>query len=370
MRISIVGPVYPYRGGISQFTTSFAHELTLSGADVQVMSFQRQYPGWLYPGQSDKDPSMQHDEVSAEYILDPLYPWSWNRAARKIISFRPDMVIIQWWTTFWSPAYFFLCNALRRRGIPCVFTIHNVIPHEKRLPDVMLCRLALSQGKAFITLSPNESSRLHALLSGSRIFQSRLPVPRMNLSGQNRAESRREMGIPAQQPVLLFFGIVRPYKGLLVLLNSLSILKKEGLTPWLYAVGEFWENVEDYQREITKLGLQDQIFLENRYVPNEELCRFFSSADAFIAPYIHGTQSAAIKTAMGYGLPVLASDQISSDLPQDSYPVFVHKAGDEKDLAASIREFFHSEKRIGPVLQSQNGWSDLIALVEQMRVEL
>jgi len=370
MRITIIGPVYPYRGGISQFTTSFAQELGLSGADVQVISFQRQYPSWLYPGQSDKDPSSQHHEVCADYVLDPLYPWSWIRAVKRITSFRPDMVIIQWWTTFWSPAYFWICSSLSRHGISCVFTIHNVIPHEKRLLDVLLCRLALSQGKAFITLSPNESKRLEALLPGARIFQSSLPVPRMNLTAQNRDEARAVMGIPEKQPVLLFFGIVRPYKGLRVLLDSLAILKKEGLTPRLYVVGEFWEKVEDYQRVIQDLGLQDQVVLENHYVPNEELGRFFASADAFIAPYIHGTQSAAIKTAMGYGLPVLVSDEISSDLPRDTYPVFVHEAGNEKDLAISIREFFNSGKSHVQVRPSQNGWSEMIALLEQMWVEL
>ncbi|TLM99460.1 hypothetical protein FDZ73_21815 [bacterium] len=144
MKIVLVGPVYPYRGGIAHYTTMLAKTLQDAGHDVKVISFKRQYPKWLYPGQSDRDPSGEPLTVPASYPLDPLYPWTWTRTVSSICRDKPDMVLFQWWTTFWAPAFAVVAAMLKRRRIRVGFLIHNVIPHEARPWDKILAKMALS----------------------------------------------------------------------------------------------------------------------------------------------------------------------------------------------------------------------------------
>jgi D-inositol-3-phosphate glycosyltransferase len=365
MKITVIGPVFPYRGGIAQFATSLAAELLAAGHEVQVISFARQYPRWLYPGQSDKDPSQQHEQVTARFILDPLYPWTWLSVVRQVGAFQPDLVVFQWWITFWSPAYAFITAALRRQKISCAAMIHNVLPHEKRFVDVWLARLTLAQMKACITLSPKEAGRLRELLPSAAVYTSRLPVGRGIPTRVDRSAARQSLGLNADQPVLLFFGLVRRYKGLAVLLEALGRLKTTECNPYLLVVGEFWDDVIPYQQQIERLGLADQVQIDNRFVPAEELGRYFGAADTLVAPYLNGTQSAVIKTAMGAGLPVLASDQISSDLQPDTYPIFIHRAGDVADLADSIQAFFAHPPAPAPPPGLNGGWQELIDVITQ-----
>lgn len=365
MKVTVIGPVFPYRGGISNFTTSLAKELVNAGHEIQVISFSRQYPKMLYPGQSDKDPSLEHEQVPAHFILDPIYPWTWIKAIQQILKFQPEVVMIQWWTTFWAPAFILISSALRKQKRACVYIIHNVLPHKQRLPDRWFARLALSQAKACITLSPKEEARLKQLLPSVVILPSRLPVPKVNRAALDRGSARQKLGLSAEQPVLIFFGLIRHYKGLSVLLDAIGRLKGTAIQPFLLVVGEFWDDDSIYQQQIERLRIESQVKIINRFVPNEELCGYIGAADAMAAPYLNGTQSAAVKTAMGYGLPILASDQISSDLPLDSHPIFVHKAGDDQDLANSIATFFtqnHTSRVFTPM---QDGWLDLISTIAQ-----
>jgi glycosyltransferase involved in cell wall biosynthesis len=370
MRLTLIGPVYPYRGGIAWFTTSLGHELLSAGHQIQIVSFSRQYPSWLYPGKSDKDPSQQHVQVSAQFLLDPIYPHTWMRAIRQIKQFDPQLVIIQWWTTFWAPAFWSISRSLQKRKIPVAFIVHNVMPHEARFFDRWLVRETLKHGNALIYLSPLEGERLKNLLPDSRFLPSTLPIFKISQTHLDRSIAKQKLGLTSDQKVLLFFGLVRPYKGLSVLLNALEILHEEGIKPILIVVGEFWEDPEAYFRQIHNLSLADQVRIENRYVPNEEVGVYFSAADGFVAPYIEGTQSAAIKVAMGYQIPILASDKISGDLPLTDYPVFVHPSGDVVELAASIRRFLRESPSQTTPKFHPHGWQDTILLIEQLCAEL
>jgi glycosyltransferase involved in cell wall biosynthesis len=163
MKICIVGPVYPYRGGIAHYTSRLAQALERHGHAIQVISFRRQYPALLYPGKTDKDPSSDAIRVPAQYILDPLYPWTWWQAAKLISGAKPDMALFQWWSTFWAPAYFGV--ARRLSPVPVAFLIHNVLPHESKPWDASLARLALGQGRGFIVQTARERERLQQLVA-------------------------------------------------------------------------------------------------------------------------------------------------------------------------------------------------------------
>jgi glycosyltransferase involved in cell wall biosynthesis len=364
MKISLIGPVYPFRGGIPRVTGLLVQHLEREGHQVQVLSFRRLFPRWLYPGQSDRDPSQHTPLPQARYILDSLWPGSWGQAVHLIQQFQPDVVICTWWTTFLAPLYWWVGSRLRREKTRVGFMIHNVIPHEARFYDRFLARQALGRGEAYLVFSEREKARLQQLISlpSQLIFTTPLPVfsPEQSLISKETARTR--LGLPDNAPVLLFFGLVRPYKGLHSLIEALSILSHKGLHPILLVAGEIWGDPLEYHTQVRQLNLADQVRFYNRYIPDEETPLFFGAADLFIAPYLGGTQSASIRLAMGHHTPVLASDQIAGDLPA-AIPTF--PAGDAQALASQIEQCLKQPPGVTDQYIPAD-WANLSMFLDQM----
>lgn len=370
MKFVLVGPVYPYRGGIAHYTTMLARTLAKRCSQLHVVSFRRQYPRWLYPGKSDRDPSQEPLRVNAEYLLDPFYPWTWWQTAHRIAEWKPDVVILQWWTTFWAPAFGTLAFLLRRRGVKVLFVIHNVMPHEPRPWDRWLVRLALRQGHHFLVQTGREKERLLSLLPQAQTTVAHHPVYDM-FAGQRiaAAEAKQRLGLPADEPVALFFGIMRPYKGLRFAIEALTELRARGKTVNLLVAGEFWEDVQEYTRIIKQLGLSAQVKIDNRYILNEEIGLYFSAADVFVAPYVGGTQSGAVKMALGFGLPVVLSQSLSSAELADetAHRLYWVDPTDVVALAEAIeRSLRENSPAPGPVTLSSGDdeWGKLVEKVE------
>lgn len=371
MNIVLIGPVYPYRGGIAHYTARLAEELS-NRHPVGVLSFRRQFPGWLYPGQSDRDPSQQPLQVPASYLLEPLNPLSWLRAAGWIRRRRPDLVIFQWWVTFWSPAFATVAGLCRRAGIPVVFIIHNVLPHEGGRVHRPLARLALGRGDHFIVHTPQECQRLRDLFPGAPATVCPFPAYDMLARQEmpSKRDARQQLSLPLEARVLLFFGIVRPYKGLRVLLEALARLHRQGERFDLLVVGEFWEDKAAYLAQIEALGLADQVRIEDRYIPNEELPRFFAAADLAVAPYTGGTQSAVAALALGFGTPLVATERSAAGLsPAERDGVRIVPPGDPDSLAAAIRAAFSSNSYTPQPERhplTTGGWEAVAQTVEEV----
>lgn len=363
MRIAVVGPVYPYRGGIAHYTTRLAQAIREEGHELLVVSFQRQYPRFLYPGKSDRDPSQDVEQIEAEFILDPLYPWTWQRSVRRIKEFAPDLVVIQWWTTFWGPAFWWLARGLRP-ACKVVFLIHNVLPHETRFFDPWVARWTLSQGGGFIVQAESQRDKLKELLPLADPLLVEHPLYDQFAEKRiDKGEARRRLGLPEDRPVLLFFGIVRPYKGLRNLIEALALVYQQGYSPLLVVAGEFWENVEDYQKRIKELGLEEAVRIYNYYIPNEEVPVFFSAADVFVAPYTGGTQSGALKIALAFGLPVVASEKISFGSISSVKKNSITKIAPHKLFSESIIECLNSTTRSVNLQNRVIKWSNLLKVV-------
>lgn len=341
MKIVLLGPIYPYRGGIAHHTYFLDAALQKSSCQTQVISFARQYPAWLYPGKTDKDPSQKIKPSNAAYILDPFYPWTWLQAARMIFDARPNLVVFQWWTTFWSIPFTFIARYLIRRGIPIVYIIHNVVPHEARPWDIWLARLALSNANALLAQTGQEKEKLlsivpNAIVDTYPIPMYRLPVDEM--PGQSTA--RKRFGIPENDTCLLFFGLVRPYKGLRYLVDALGLLKENGIMPHLIIAGEFWENKSVYLRQIEERQMEQQIHIFDHYIPDEEVVWYFAAADLFVAPYVQGTtQSAAAAIARSFGMPMIITEEVAHGLDQTAPTIIqVVPPGNAPALADAIQE--------------------------------
>jgi glycosyltransferase involved in cell wall biosynthesis len=339
MRIVLIGPVYPYRGGIAHYTTLLAQRLQSAGHVVKIISFRRQYPGWLYPGETDKDTSQQALKAPADYLLDPLYPWTWFSAARSAVRDKPDLVIISWWTTFWAPAFAVLTRRIRAAGVPLTYLVHNVMPHDARPWDRWLAALALSPVRSFIVQTEKEAARLRTLLRHAQPVI--VPHPIYNMFSNQvlpQADARARLNLPQDASVLLFFGIVRPYKGLKYLLEALALLHQKGQQIHLVVAGEFWEPESIYTAQATSSGINEYVHIFNTYIPNEDVPVFFSAADLFVAPYIDGTQSGAVKMALGFGLPVVLTDCIVDETLSGRPGVWSVPEHEARALAETIEE--------------------------------
>jgi D-inositol-3-phosphate glycosyltransferase len=369
LKISILGPVYPYRGGIAQYTTLLARALQ-GNHQIEVVTFRRQYPAWLYPGKSDKDPSLGPPKVTAKYILDPFYPWTWFQAVRQVKRFAPDVVVVMWWTTFWAPAFWQITKALKRWNIPATFLVHNVFPHETKPWDRIIVPLTLKQGRAFITQSKQESQRLLDLLPHAIVTLCAHPV--YSLYTEQRIpknQARKRLNLPEEGTLLLCFGIVRPYKGIKVLLSALGFLQKQGIQPRLIVAGEFWDDKNTYLELINKLNLDEQVILHDYYIPDNEVGAYFSAADIFIAPYTGGTQSGAVTIAIGFGLPIIISDTIADSAKPSSFRYLIPPDNPDA-LAQAIGECLQilPVKPTSPIGDST--WDDMVKTIENLAARI
>jgi glycosyltransferase involved in cell wall biosynthesis len=368
MKITVVGPVFPYRGGIAHFTTLLVQNLKASGHTVQVISFRRQYPSWLYPGESDRDPSQQPLKVDAEFILDPLYPWTWWDAVRRVTHEHPDLVLIQWWTTFWAPAYAALSSAIHSQGVRNGYLIHQVLPHESHFGDHWLAHLAFHPADAFLLQNEKEIEALMKLVPvpGAVIKIAAMPIFDMFADQKMAVEqARQRLNLPANAKVLLFFGIVRHYKGLKILLEAVSLLRAQHIDTHLLVAGEFWEEKKEYQDEIERLGIQDYVHLTDRYIPNEEVPLYFSAADLLVAPYLEVSNSAAVKMALGFGLPAVITEPMVDDMLVGRPDVCAVPAEDAIQLKEGITAML-LKSQTAKLPPGDNGWGRVVEMIVEM----
>ena len=363
MKLTLIGPTYPYRGGIAHYTYYLDQALQASGIETQVISFKRQYPGWLYPGSSDKDPSQNILQTKADFVLDPLYPWTWLKAVQDIKTWNAEAVIFQWWTTFWGIPFAYISSKLKHYGMSISFIIHNVLPHEQKPYDKFLAKFALSKGDYFITQTIRQKEILLTMLPDACVKVCAFPIyPGLKETKITKLEARNKLSLPEQSKILLFFGIVRPYKGLEILLNAISALKNEGINAYTIIAGEFWGELDYYQSRINELGLTEHIYIDNRYIPNEEADLYFSAADFLIVPYVDGTQSAVVGLGFGYDIPMIVSEKAAEGIADDQKSfVTIVPTGDVLALSQAIRTSLTNPKNINPKTEfSFTGWECII----------
>lgn len=301
-KISLIGPSAPFRGGISQHLTLFDMHLRQSGFDVLLVSFKRQYPRILF-GRDDVDSAYQPFHNKTEYLIDSLNPLTWWMAAKRVSNWRPDAVIIPWWTPFWAPIWFTIGTVLKKLSpkTKLIFLCHNVLPHESRVFDKFALNLTLALANGFIVHSQAEHLKLKGLFSRVPILVSELPT----YADIGNTGMSLEIKRPAAENILLFCGIVRHYKGLDILLTAMSLISTK---VHLCVVGDFWEDEVAYKQKIIDLGLTENVTVLNQYVSDTVLSEYIKLSNAVVLPYRSATQSAVAQLALGHRTPVIATD--------------------------------------------------------------
>jgi glycosyltransferase involved in cell wall biosynthesis len=301
LRVALVGPASPWRGGIAQHVDATAATLRARGHAVRVLSFTRQYPTRLFPGRTQLEPGRGPVEGTS-LRLDSLNPLSWRSAGRWLADWSPDLVLPSYWLPFFVPAFAGVCRGLRRGATRVVFDCHNVLPHERRLVDGVLTRWMVRIPDAFIVHAEAVRGTLIALRPEAHVVVTPLPLAHDFPDGPGRDAARARLGLDPASAVLLFFGFVRRYKGLDVALEALEHLPE---TTRLLVVGEHYEDPAPYRRLAERSG--ERVKFVPSFVPRDEVGVYFDACDLVVLPYRRATQSGVVPLAMRFRRPVVST---------------------------------------------------------------
>jgi D-inositol-3-phosphate glycosyltransferase len=339
MSIAFLGPSHPWRGGIAQFAQNMAEILLQKGHDVMMFTYIHQYPELLFPGTDQLDNSKISPKLPTHKILTPYNPLTWFSAANDIRGWKPDILITQYWLPFMAPAQWFIYSHLKK--ILKVNVIHNAEAHEKWFLAPQLTRLALSKADLHITLSDTTTGALRQILPGlmeKDILQLFHPVYKV-------PETSEVMTRGGLKNKLLFFGFIKHYKGLDVLLNAMPIVLKTLPEVKLVIAGDVYGDKQVYSELIKRLNLENSVETHFRYIPEEEIGEFFSECDVSVIPYRSATQSGVAQLSFAHEVPVIATKVGGiSEVVSDNVTGLLAEAENPIDLAEKIILFYKDNR--------------------------
>jgi glycosyltransferase involved in cell wall biosynthesis len=345
MTITVLSTAFPLRGGIAHYVTLLVAALRKKH-DVSVLTFKRQYPAFLFPGKTQEETGGEGHDTPAPQVMDSINPFNWISVGLRIRRERPDLIIFKYWLPFFGPCFGTIAALARSNGHTRVLIVcDNVIPHERRPGDILFTRYLLRFSDRFIVQSKIVLKDLLSLKP--KAVYKLVPHPIYSGFGDamGKDAARAQLGI-TERRVLLFFGYIRRYKGLHILLEAFAAMPQEVPTR-LLVVGEFYGGEEEYRAKIDELGLQDRITLVGRYVPNEEIPVFFSAADAVVLPYLSATQSGISQIAFHFATPLIITDVGGlSEAVEDGVHGMLVAPNDPRALTATLNEFY--SKGLGP----------------------
>ncbi|MFQ5653029.1 MAG: glycosyltransferase, partial [bacterium] len=345
MKITIISTAYPLRGGIAQYSAILYHKLKQNGHEVTVITFKRQYPKLLFPGKTQLETSAEEAvRIPSEPILDSIGPLSWIRVGKRVRQLQPDLILFKFWLPFFAPAFGVICWLAKKwTRARILYICDNVLPHEKRPGDLALTRFAFKRADYFIVQSKVVEQELLALVPQANY--KRIPHPVYDIFGaaRKKQDARRQLGL-ADERIILFFGYVRAYKGLDLLLRALPEILRE-IELKVLVVGEFYEPEKKYRALMQELDITGAVRIHSEFVPNEEVGPYFSAADVLVLPYKSATQSGIVQLAYHFNKPCIVTDVGGlAEVVVDGKTGFVVPPDDASPLAQAVIEFYRQEK--------------------------
>jgi glycosyltransferase involved in cell wall biosynthesis len=341
-KIAVLGLSYPFRGGISHYSTLLVRELRKK-YEVKFFTLKRQYPDLLFPGKTQYDYSKEKLIEENDSIIDSINPATWIKTAFLLKKENVDLVIIQWWNPFFGLSFGTIANiiSLISKSDIC-FLCHNIVAHEDTIFDKMFSRYAFFNAKYFIVHSEEDKKNL--LNIKSKVIVKKNFHPTYSVFSDfiiyEKIQARRKLNIAQNKNVVLFFGLVRPYKGLKYLVYAmLEVIKHKECM--LLIVGEFYESKDEYRSLIKRFGLDNYITVVDKYVSNEDVPLYFCSADVVVLPYIAATQSGIIQIAFGLNKPVITTNVGGlPEVVEDGKTGFVVEAKSPEQLSEAIIKYY------------------------------
>lgn len=370
MNIVLIGPAFPWRGGIAHSTALLARHLAKHHT-VRVITFKRLYPEILFPGTSQKETISTVPPVSAEQLIDSLNPLTWIRTARRVSDLRPDLVLFKYWHPFFALCFAALASHVRRKTRSRIlFVCDNILPHEPFPGSRAFARIAFRYGHGFIVLSETVRKDLLSLFPRARHLLVPHPIYELFTGAMSKQKARRRLRI-GESRVLLFFGLVRPYKGLDILLRALPFVLRS-MPVRLLIVGEFYDKESQYRELLRTLGCSESVTVVPTYVPAEEVGVYFSACDAVVLPYRSATQSGIVQIAYQFNKPVITTNVGGlAEAVLHGSTGYVVSPEQPLELAEAILEFYRKKKEGGFVKNIRRekkrfSWGHLVRAVEEL----
>ena len=304
MKIVILGPAHPYRGGLASIMETMAREYISRGDEVRIYTFSLQYPSLLFPGKSQTVDTPAPADLHIERVMNTCNPLNWIALGRRLRRECPDMVLMKYWTPFMAPCFGTIARIARSNGhTKVVCQIDNVEPHEHHFVDRPFNRYYLGAVDGFVYMSEQVHGELREYTSAPALFS---PHPMFTNFGEReeRDVACRALGLDVDTRYLLFFGLIREYKGLDILLEAWERVRRDGLK--LIVAGEFYDDKQKYETLFSRLG--DSVILHDRFIPDEAVKHYFSVADALVLPYRTATQSGVTQIAYNFFLPMIVTN--------------------------------------------------------------
>lgn len=305
----IVGPAFPLRGGIANFNEALCRAMNTAGIETKIISFSLQYPGFLFPGKTQYDTGKGPQDIRIETLINSVNPLNWLKVARKIKKEKPDFVVFRFWLPFMGPCLGTIAKRIKKgTNIKVIAITDNVIPHEKKPGDKPFTRYFLKQCDGFIAMSQSVLNDLSSFTgSPHKAF---LPHPIYDIFGEKigKNDSLNYLKFNQSDKFILFFGFIRKYKGLDLLIEAMADPRVKELDLKLIIAGEYYEDAAPYDELISRHGLENTIIRKTEYIPSEEVRYYFGAADLVAQPYRTATQSGVTQIAYHFEKPMLVTN--------------------------------------------------------------
>ena len=309
--IIILGPAHPIRGGLASFNERLAREAQQQGHNVGIYTFSLQYPGFLFPGTTQYSSEPAPANLNIQVVINAVNPLNWIRIGNRLKKQKPDIIIVRYWLPFMGPCLGTILRIVKKNNHTKIICIaDNIIPHEKRAGDHAFTKYFIKPIDAFITMSDK-------VLADLRTFTTTKPAshiahPLYDNFGEkiNQSTARAHLKLPADQPIALFFGFIRKYKGLDMLLDAMQLLQKKTATQQikLLIAGEFYEDRKPFDEQIKQLGIEKNLFLHTEFIADSEVKYYLCAADVVIQPYRNATQSGVTPLAYHFEIPMIVTN--------------------------------------------------------------
>ena len=370
-RVVIIGPAHPLRGGLATFNQRLARQFISEGAECSIASFSLQYPSFLFPGTTQYSSDPAPEDLTIHTLINSINPLNWLMVGRKIKSWKPDLVVVRYWLPFMGPALGTILRQVKKnRHTRIVCIADNVIPHEKRPGDKAFTKYFLGACDAFVTMSEKVLSDLrqfepekHARLVQHPLYDNfgeAIPKP----------EARKLLGLDPEEKILLFFGFIRKYKGLDLLLQAMADERLAQENIHLLVAGEFYEDQQPYLDLISKLGIGNRIILKTNFIPDSEVRDYLCAGDCVVQPYRNATQSGVTPLAYHFEKPMIVTDVggLPALVPHEKVGLVAHP--DPHAIADAILQFYQlGEQYFIPHLREEKkkySWSVLTATIREL----
>ena len=343
-KVFIIGPAFPLRGGLASFDELFCEALNKEGHQCEIISYRLQYPNFLFPGSTQYHVNgTAPKNITIHTLINSVNPLSWFKTASFIKKQKPDFIIFRFWIPFMGPALGTIARLVKKQNIKVLAITDNVIPHEKRLGDKQLASYFIKGCDAFVTMSKAVMNDLEKFTNTSH--KKYLLHPLYTAFGDKipKQEARLKLNLKHDDRVILFFGLIRKYKGLDLLIEAFSLLKANPHNKLLIA-GEFYEDKQPYFDLISKYKLEEQIILLNQFIPNDDVKYYFSAADIVALPYRSATQSGVTQVSFHFEVPTLVTNVggLGEIIPHNVAGYVVEP--NPQAIASSLEDYFENNK--------------------------